>query len=49
MSHELKTRSWAITDGTVRAGARAMLKAAGYSDDDLARPVILPFACWQPR
>ena len=40
MSHPLKSRSHAITDGPVRAGARAMLKAAGYNDADLAKPII---------
>jgi dihydroxy-acid dehydratase len=29
-----------ITDGRDRAPARAMLKAVGYSDDDLARPIV---------
>jgi dihydroxy-acid dehydratase len=40
MSIEGKTRSHAITTGTSRAGARAMLKAVGFTDDDLARPII---------
>ena len=29
-----------ITDGRDRAPARAMLKAAGFTDDDLARPLV---------
>ena len=33
-------RSAALTQGPHRAPARAMLKAAGFSDDDLARPLI---------
>ena len=33
-------RSAAITDGPSRAPARAMLKAVGFSDADLARPII---------
>src|SRR3989475_4329441 len=35
-----KHRSSIITDGRDRAGARAMLKAIGFTDDDLARPII---------
>jgi dihydroxy-acid dehydratase len=41
-----KRRSAAITDGPTRAGARAMLKAAGYTDDDLARPLIGVVTTW---
>ena len=33
-------RSRAITQGPSRAPARAMLKAAGFTDDDLRRPII---------
>jgi dihydroxy-acid dehydratase len=33
-------RSAALTEGAHRAPARAMLKAAGFSDADLARPLI---------
>ena len=29
-----------ITDGPTRAGARAMLKAIGFTDQDLARPIV---------
>jgi len=29
-----------ITDGPSRAGARAMLKAVGYTDEDLAKPIV---------
>ncbi|MEO5897792.1 MAG: dihydroxy-acid dehydratase [Vicinamibacterales bacterium] len=35
-----KWQSGAITDGPSRAPARAMLRAAGFSRDDLARPVV---------
>jgi dihydroxy-acid dehydratase len=35
-----KTRSGAITDGPSRAPARAMLKAAGFDDAALERPII---------
>src|SRR5437588_185871 len=35
-----KHRSSIITDGQERAGARAMLKAIGFTDEDLKRPII---------
>ena len=35
-----KHRSAAITDGPDRAPARAMLKAVGFSDADLSRPLV---------
>ena len=35
-----KQISRTLTDGPRRAPARAMLKAVGYTDDDLARPLI---------
>ncbi len=35
-----KHQSHTITDGRERAGARSMLKAAGYTDEDLAKPII---------
>ena len=40
MTTNPKRHSSAITDGPERAGARAMLKATGFTDDDLARPII---------
>jgi len=40
MAENLKPRSSAITDGPNRAAARAMLKAAGFKDEDLARPIV---------
>src|SRR5438105_4987144 len=36
----LKPNSKAISEGPNRAPARAMLKAAGFSDDDLRKPII---------
>jgi dihydroxy-acid dehydratase len=36
----LKQYSGAITDGPSRAPARAMLKAVGFTDEDLRRPII---------
>jgi dihydroxy-acid dehydratase len=35
-----KHRSRTITDGRDRAGARSMLKAIGFTDQDLARPIV---------
>src|SRR5438046_5407766 len=35
-----KRHSAALTDGPDRAGARAMLKAIGFTDEDLARPIV---------
>jgi dihydroxy-acid dehydratase len=40
MTLDPKQRSRIITEGRERSGARAMLKAIGFSDDDLARPII---------
>lgn len=40
MSHPLKRHSHKITDGPDRAPARAMLKSIGFTDEDLAKPII---------
>jgi dihydroxy-acid dehydratase len=40
MSSEGKRYSCGITSGPNRAAARAMLKAVGFTDEDLSRPVI---------
>lgn len=40
MAENLKPRSAAITDGPDRAPARAMLKAVGFTDADLRRPIV---------
>jgi dihydroxy-acid dehydratase len=40
MAENLKPRSSVITDGPDRAPSRAMLKAVGFSDEDLSRPII---------
>ena len=37
---QLNARSRTLLEGADRAGARAMLKAIGFSDDDLAKPII---------
>ena len=41
-----KRHSATLTDGPDRAPARAMLKAIGFSDDDLARPLIGVATTW---
>jgi dihydroxy-acid dehydratase len=40
MADNLKSKSRVITDGPHRAPSRAMLKAVGFSDEDLARPIV---------
>ena len=40
MSSNLKHLSHIITDGPDRAAARAMLKAIGFTDEDLAKPIV---------
>jgi dihydroxy-acid dehydratase len=41
-----KRHSHALTDGPSRAGARAMLKAVGFTDDDLAQPIVGVATSW---
>ena len=41
-----KRHSHALTDGPDRAAARAMLKAVGFTDDDLAQPIIGVATTW---
>lgn len=45
-SDPAKRKSAAMTDGIDRAGARAMLKATGLTDDDLAKPIIGVGTSW---
>ncbi len=45
-SDPAKRHSAAITDGPDRAGARAMLKAVGFTDEDLAKPLIGVATTW---
>ena len=40
MTIQPKHKSHDLTDGPGRAPARAMLKAVGFTDDDLARPLV---------
>ncbi|MEO8228655.1 MAG: dihydroxy-acid dehydratase [Chloroflexota bacterium] len=41
-----KRHSHALTDGPDRAGARAMLKAVGFTDEDLAKPLVGVATTW---
>jgi dihydroxy-acid dehydratase len=41
-----KRHSAALTDGPDRAGARAMLKAIGFNDEDLAKPLVGVGTTW---
>src|SRR6476646_279239 len=43
---QVTRRSAAILDGPDRAGARSMLKAVGFTDDDLAKPIIGVVTTW---
>jgi dihydroxy-acid dehydratase len=45
-SDPAKRHSAALTDGPDRAAARAMLKAIGFTDDDLARPIVGVATTW---
>ena len=40
MAAEKRRSSAAITEGASRAPARAMLKAVGFTDEDLRKPII---------
>jgi len=46
VSDPAKRHSAAITDGPDRAGARSMLKAVGFTDADLAKPLIGVATTW---
>lgn len=45
-SDPAKRRSAAMTDGPDRAPARAMLKGTGFTDEDLARPIVGVATTW---
>ncbi len=45
-SHPAKRHSARLTDGPDRAPARAMLKAIGFTDEDLARPLVGVATSW---
>jgi len=40
VDYDMKARSAVITEGRDRAAARAMLKAVGYTDADLRKPIV---------
>ncbi len=40
MGYDIKANSATITNGRDRAGARAMFKAVGFTDDDLRKPIV---------
>ena len=42
----LKRQSAALTDGPDRAAARGMLKAIGFTDEDLAKPIVGVATSW---
>ncbi len=46
MPHDPRRRSRVLLEGTDRAPARAMMKAVGFTDEDLARPQIGVAHCW---
>src|SRR5438445_9128324 len=46
MTSQSKHRSRDLVDGPDRAPARAMLKAIGFTDDDLARPLVGVATTW---
>ena len=45
-SDAAKRHSAKLTDGPDRAGARSMLKAVGFTDEDLAKPIIFLATTW---
>jgi dihydroxy-acid dehydratase len=45
-THPAKRNSAALTDGVDRAPARAMLKGVGFTDEDLAKPLIGVATTW---
>ncbi len=40
MGYDIKANSATITNGRDRAGARAMYKAVGFTDEDLRKPIV---------
>jgi dihydroxy-acid dehydratase len=43
---DLKHRSHTLTEGLSRAPARAMMKAVGFTDEDLNKPLVGVGHCW---
>src|SRR5439155_17657077 len=46
LSDDLRQNSRVMLDGPGRAPARAMMKAIGFNDDDLRRPLVGVAHCW---
>ncbi len=46
MTFDPRHKSRTILEGPDRAGARAMMKAIGFKDEDLARPLVGVAHCW---
>jgi dihydroxy-acid dehydratase len=46
MMFDPRHKSRTILEGPDRAGARAMMKAIGFKDEDLARPLVGVAHCW---
>src|SRR5467141_894039 len=46
MSNDMKPRSREVTDGYERAGARAMLRAIGMTDDDWGKSQVAVCSSW---
>jgi dihydroxy-acid dehydratase len=46
MTDPMKHRSFEVTDGAQKAGARAMLRAVGMTDDDWAKPQVAVASSW---
>jgi dihydroxy-acid dehydratase len=46
MDVDPRHRSCAILDGPDRAPARSFFKAIGFTDEDLARPLVGVAHCW---
>jgi dihydroxy-acid dehydratase len=41
-----RPRSWEVTEGPERAGARAMLRAVGFSEEDFGKPQVGVASSW---
>jgi len=46
MTRDMRHKSRTLLDGPDRAGARSMMKAIGFKDEDLARPLVGVAHCW---
>src|SRR5215831_13270105 len=46
MTIDLRAHSRALVDGADRAAARSYFKAVGFTDADLARPLVGVAHCW---